>query len=54
MSAEPAPINLTVTYRGSTHALSVLPDATLAYLYDRLEELTSVRPANQKLIFKGP
>ena len=53
MASESPTVNLTVTYRGNAHALSVLPDATLAYLNDRLEELTSVRPENQKLIFKG-
>ncbi|PIL24649.1 hypothetical protein GSI_12533 [Ganoderma sinense ZZ0214-1] len=53
MESENASINLTFTHRGTTHPLSLLPDATLAYLHDRLEELTSVPPENQKLLYKG-
>ena len=46
-------LNITINYRGTAHPLSVLPDATLTYLQARLEELTSVPPENQKLLFKG-
>ena len=53
MAAERQNISLTVSYRGTTYPLALLPDSTLAYLHDRLEELTAVRPENQKLIYKG-
>ncbi|KAK2464017.1 hypothetical protein APHAL10511_003961 [Amanita phalloides] len=53
MSTESSPIKLTVTYRGAQHALSVLPDSTLAALQAQLEELTSVPPSLQKLLYKG-
>ena len=53
MASEDAAINLTFAHRGTTHALSLLPDMTLAYLHDRLEELTFVPPENQKLLYKG-
>ena len=53
MTSEDVAMNLTFTHRGTTLALSLLPDATLAYLNDRLEELTSVPPENQKLLYKG-
>ena len=46
-------MHLTFTHRGTAHPLSLLPDATLAYLHERLEELTSVPPENQKLLYKG-
>ncbi|KAI0738605.1 WLM-domain-containing protein [Daedaleopsis nitida] len=46
-------INLNVSYRGNIHPLSLLPDSTLAYLHERLEELTSVPQENQKLLYKG-
>jgi hypothetical protein len=52
MSAN-APISLTVTYRGTPCSLSLLPDSTLATLHVRLEELTSVPPLLQKLLYKG-
>ncbi|KAM5536586.1 hypothetical protein V8D89_009681 [Ganoderma adspersum] len=53
MESENASFNLIFTHRGATHPLSLLPDTTLAYLHDRLEELTSVPPENQKLLYKG-
>ncbi|EPQ56232.1 WLM-domain-containing protein [Gloeophyllum trabeum ATCC 11539] len=46
-------ISLTITYRGVTHPLSLLPDETVAMLQARLEELTSVPPSHQKLLLKG-
>ncbi|TFY73109.1 hypothetical protein EWM64_g10903, partial [Hericium alpestre] len=52
MSAQP-PINLNVSYRGATHALSLLPTETLAVLHARLEALTAVPPEHQKLLYKG-
>ena len=53
MQSESTPIHLTFTHRGTAHPLSLLPDSTLAYLHERLEELTSVPPENQKLLYKG-
>lgn len=46
-------ISLTVTHKGALYPVSLLPDSTLASLQDRLEELTSVPPSLQKLLFKG-
>ncbi|KAI9062536.1 WLM-domain-containing protein [Trametes sanguinea] len=46
-------ITITVSHRGTAHPLSLLPDSTLAYLQARLQELTSVPPDNQKLLYKG-
>lgn len=46
-------LNLTVTHRGTAHALSLLPDSTLEALQARLEELTNVPPTLQKLLYKG-
>ena len=47
------PTKLTVTYRGAKHVLSVLPNSTLSALQAHLEELTSVPPSLQKLLYKG-
>ncbi|GLB41640.1 putative WLM-domain-containing protein [Lyophyllum shimeji] len=52
MSSSPA-LSFTVTYRGTSHALSLLSDTTISVLQTRLEELTNVPPALQKLIYKG-
>ncbi|THH17445.1 hypothetical protein EW146_g3366 [Bondarzewia mesenterica] len=49
----PSLISFQVTYRGAIHPLSLLPESTLAMLQIRLEELTSVPPSQQKLIYKG-
>jgi hypothetical protein len=46
-------ISLTVSHRGTIHALTCLPDSTLASLQARLEELTLVPPSLQKLLYKG-
>lgn len=46
-------MDLNVSYRATLHSLSLLPNATLAVLQARLDELTSVPPSHQKLIFKG-
>ncbi|KAH7890919.1 WLM-domain-containing protein [Phlebopus sp. FC_14] len=46
-------ISLTITFRGVTHTLSVSPNAPLNLLHARLEELTSVPPSLQKLLFRG-
>ncbi|TFK39712.1 WLM-domain-containing protein [Crucibulum laeve] len=53
MASSDNSISLTVSYRGTPHALSLLPDSTLAALRARLEELTSVPPSLQKLLYKG-
>jgi hypothetical protein len=47
------PISLIVTHRGTPYTLSLLPDSTLAALQAQLEELTSVPPSVQKLLYKG-
>ncbi|THV02567.1 WLM-domain-containing protein [Dendrothele bispora CBS 962.96] len=46
-------LNLTVAHRGQSYSLSLLPDETLATLQARLEELTSIPPHFQKLLYKG-
>ncbi len=46
-------IELNVYHRGTTYPLSLLPDSTFDALQARLEELTSVPPSNQKLLYKG-
>ncbi|KII86054.1 hypothetical protein PLICRDRAFT_44509 [Plicaturopsis crispa FD-325 SS-3] len=46
-------ISIKVTHRGKLYPLSLLPDSTLADLQARLEELTSVPPSLQKLLYKG-
>lgn len=46
-------MNITVTFRGTSHPLLVLPDTTLEALQLQLEELTSIPPSLQKLLYKG-
>ncbi|KAF8147765.1 WLM domain-containing protein [Mycena galopus ATCC 62051] len=46
-------ISLTVAHRGVQHRLSVLPDSTLDDLHATLEELTTVPPSMQKLLYKN-
>ncbi|KAF8621806.1 hypothetical protein AX15_007482 [Amanita polypyramis BW_CC] len=53
MSTDGATIKLTVTYRGVQHILSTPPHSTLSALQVQLEELTSVPPSLQKLLYKG-
>ncbi|KAF8628726.1 hypothetical protein AX17_005948 [Amanita inopinata Kibby_2008] len=53
MSSTSTHIKLTISYRGAQHVLSLLPDSTLAALQVQLEELTSVPPSLQKLLYKG-
>ncbi|KAJ6632556.1 WLM domain-containing protein [Mycena sp. CBHHK59/15] len=50
---EELPISLIVSHRGVHHQLSVLPDSTLASLQATLEELTTVPPSLQKLLYKN-
>ncbi|THH11276.1 hypothetical protein EW145_g757 [Phellinidium pouzarii] len=46
-------MNISISHRGATLPLSVLPDSTLEALQLQLEELTSVPPSLQKLLYKG-
>ncbi|KAF9072086.1 WLM domain-containing protein [Rhodocollybia butyracea] len=46
-------MNLTVSHRGQSYPLSLLPNDTLAVLQAKLEELTSTPPPLQKLLYKG-
>lgn len=46
-------ISLIISHRGIQHRLSVLPDSTLADLHATLEELTTVPPSMQKLLYKN-
>ncbi|KNZ75166.1 Ubiquitin and WLM domain-containing protein [Termitomyces sp. J132] len=48
-----SPLSFTVSHRGTLHALSLLPENTLAVLQARLEELTQVPASLQKLLHKG-
>ncbi|KAJ7280377.1 WLM-domain-containing protein [Mycena rebaudengoi] len=47
------PISLIVSHRGVQHRLSLLPESTLAALHATLEELTTVPPSLQKLLYKN-
>jgi len=46
-------IDLHVLHRGTGYDLSLLPDDTLAILGTRLESLTAIPAARQKLLYKG-
>ncbi|KAJ3508150.1 hypothetical protein NMY22_g16707 [Coprinellus aureogranulatus] len=46
-------IDFSVSYRGTTHRLSLEPDTPLSELEARLQSLTGVPSGLQKLIFKG-
>jgi len=46
-------LSFSVSFRGTTHDFSLLPDSTLAELQARLEELTEVPPSLQKILWKG-
>jgi hypothetical protein len=47
------PISIAISHRGNTYTLSLLADSTFAALQAKLEELTSVPPSMQKLLYKG-
>ncbi|KAG6816052.1 hypothetical protein H0H87_008968 [Tephrocybe sp. NHM501043] len=47
------PISFSVSYRGTIHTLSLLPESTLSVLQARLEELTRVPTSVQKLLHRG-
>lgn len=53
LSATPENIIFSINFRGTTHQVSLPPDAPLTRLEARLEELTSVPPSLQKLLFRG-
>ncbi|KIJ21016.1 hypothetical protein PAXINDRAFT_125633 [Paxillus involutus ATCC 200175] len=46
-------VSLTISFRGVTHTVSLSPDTPLSQLHTRLQELTSVPPPLQKLLFRG-
>ncbi|EGN97036.1 hypothetical protein SERLA73DRAFT_185329 [Serpula lacrymans var. lacrymans S7.3] len=46
-------ISIRVTFRGTSHTLSLSPESSLSSLQDHLEQLTSVPPSLQKLLYKG-
>ncbi|KAL0571435.1 hypothetical protein V5O48_010525 [Marasmius crinis-equi] len=50
---ESSNITVNVSHKGQNFSLSLLPDSTLALLLERLEELTSIPPPLQKLLYKG-
>ncbi|KIL69103.1 hypothetical protein M378DRAFT_184386 [Amanita muscaria Koide BX008] len=52
-SGTPESIQLAISYRGSQHVVSVHPSSPLSSLQAQLEELTSVHPSLQKLLYKG-
>ncbi|TFK71666.1 WLM-domain-containing protein [Pluteus cervinus] len=53
MTSAEKTVDITVSYRGKSYPLSLLPDSTLHALQLQLEELTSVPPSLQKLLFRG-
>jgi len=46
-------LNFSVSFRGSTHHVSLDPDTPLSVLQAQIQEQTGVPPELQKLIFKG-
>lgn len=46
-------LDFTVSHRSKTYTLSLPPDTPIDTLQTRLQELTSVPNANQKLVYKG-
>lgn len=52
-SATPETISLSISFRGTVYEVSLPPDAPLTRLEALLEELTSVPPTLQKLLFRG-
>ncbi|KAH0836793.1 hypothetical protein J3R83DRAFT_8545 [Lanmaoa asiatica] len=52
-SATPENISLSINFRGTSHKVSLPPDVPLTRLEAQLEELTSVPPSLQKLLFRG-
>lgn len=52
-SAIPEKITISVSFRGTTYEVSFPSDAPLTRLESQLEDLTSVPPSLQKLLFRG-
>lgn len=52
-SATPETISFSVHFRRTIYEVSLPPDAPLTRLEAQLEELTSVAPSFQKLLFRG-
>lgn len=52
-SAAPETISFSISFRGTTHGVSLPPDTPLTRLEALLEQLTSVPPTHQKLLFRG-
>lgn len=48
-----SPLSFTVTHRGRTFPLNLLPTYPISELSIHLEELTGVPPSLQKLLYKG-
>ncbi|KAF7295016.1 Zinc metalloproteinase [Mycena indigotica] len=48
-----ASMSLVISYRGTQHRVALLPDNTLSDLHQTLEELTTVPPEMQKLLYKN-
>lgn len=46
-------MDVNVSFRGQSYQLSLLPETTLEALQIQLEELTSVPPSLQKLLYRG-
>ncbi|KAG0698207.1 hypothetical protein DFH29DRAFT_1003085 [Suillus ampliporus] len=46
-------IKLNITFRGTSHTISLPNDAPVSAIHARLEALTSVPSSLQKLIYKG-
>lgn len=46
-------MQLSISYRGAQHRLSLDSQTTLASLQSQLESLTSVPPERQKLLYRG-
>ena len=53
MSSASETISLSISFRGTIHEISLPPDAPMTRLEALLEELTSVPPTLQKLLFRG-
>jgi Ubiquitin family len=53
MSSPSPAVSLNIGFRSDHYSLSLLPSETYATLQARLEELTSVPPPFQKLLYKG-
>lgn len=47
------PIDITISHNGQSYALSLSADTTFSHLQAKLNELTLIPPANQKLLYKG-